>query len=68
MGACDALLTISSAVQKSLDSGHEVRLIGLDFSAALDHVNHEAIVFKLRQIGVRGAFIHLIVELIDSRK
>ena len=40
LGACCALFTISSAVQKLLDSGHKVRLIGLELSAAYDCVNH----------------------------
>ena len=68
LGACDALLTISSVVQKSLDSSHEVRLIGLDFSAAFDRVNHEALIFKLRQMGVGGAFLNIIIEFLASRK
>ena len=40
LGTCDALLTIISAVQKSLDTGCEVHMIGLDFSSAFDSVNH----------------------------
>ena len=68
LGACDALLTISSDVQKSLDSGHEVRLIGLDFSAAFDRVNHEALIFKLKQLGVGGAFLNIIIEFLANRK
>ena len=68
LGACDALLTISSAVQKSLDLGHEVRLIGLDFSAAFDRVNHEALIFKLRQLGVGGPFLNIIIEFLTNRK
>ena len=38
MGTCNAFLTITSGVQKSLDTGCEVHMIGLDFSAAFDHV------------------------------
>ena len=49
LGTCDALLTITNFVQKALDSGCEVRMVGLDFSAAFDWVNHKALVFKLRQ-------------------
>ena len=67
LGACDALLTISGNVQKSLDSGYEVRLIGLDFSAAFDRVNHAALLFKLRQFGVGGAFLSIISEFLSNR-
>ena len=58
LGACDALLTISNVVQKALDSGHEIRMVGLDFSAAFDRVNHEALIFKLRQLGIGGSFLN----------
>ena len=67
LGACDALLTISSIVQKSLDSGGEARMIGLDFSAAFDRVNHKALIFKLRQFGVGGAFLSIITEFLTNR-
>ena len=36
LGTCDALLTITNFVQKALDCGSEVRMVGLDFSAAFD--------------------------------
>ena len=67
LGACDALLTVSSTVQKSLDSGGEVRMIGLDFSAAFDRVNHKALIFKLRQMGVGGAFLSIVTEFLTNR-
>ena len=40
LGTCDTLLTITNFVQKALDCGCEVRMVGLDFSAAFDRVNH----------------------------
>ena len=36
LGTYDALLTITNAAQKSLDTGCEVRMIGLDLSPAID--------------------------------
>ena len=44
---CDALLTITSFVQKALDSGCEVHIVGIDFSAAFDRVNHKPLIFEL---------------------
>ena len=35
LGTCDALLTIINFVQKALDSGCEVHMVGLDFSGPL---------------------------------
>ena len=37
-GTCDALLTITNFVQKALDCGSKVCVVGLDFSAAFDRV------------------------------
>ena len=46
LGTCDALLTITNFVPKALDCGSEVCMVGLDFSAAFDRVNHKALIFK----------------------
>ena len=47
LGTCDALLTITNFVQKALDRGCKVCMVGLDFSAAFDRVNHKFLIFKL---------------------
>ena len=59
-------LTVSSIAQKSLDSGGEIRMIGLDFSAAFDRVNHRTLIFKLRQMGVGGAFLSIVTEFLTN--
>ena len=68
LGACDAVLTISDRVQKALDSGSEARMIGLDFSAAFDRVNHKALIYKLRQLGIGGSFLKILTEFLTDRK
>ena len=35
LGTCDALLTISNTVQKALDLGQEVRMIGIRFQCSI---------------------------------
>ena len=45
LGTCDALLTITNVVQKALDSGCEVRMVGLDFSAAFDRINRMSLFY-----------------------
>ena len=68
LGACDAVLTISDSVQKALDLGWEARMVGLDFSAAFDRVNHKALIYKLRQLGIGGPFLNILVEFLTNRK
>ena len=66
LGTCDALLTITNFVQKALDCGCEVHMVGLDFSAAFDHVNHKVLIFKLRQLGVGGPFLSILTEFLSN--
>ena len=61
----DTLLTITSAVQKSLDAGCEIHTISLDFCSAFNCVNHEALVFKLRQMGIGGIFLNKRIEFLQ---
>ena len=39
-----------------------------DFNSALDLVNHEALTFKLRQMGISGTFLNMIIEFLTERK
>ena len=66
-GTCDALLTITNFVQKVLDSGCEVHMLGLDFSASFSQVNHKSLLFKLRQLGVGGPFLSTVTEFLSYR-
>ena len=68
LSTCDAVLTISDKVQKALDSGSEARMIGLDFSAAFDRVNHKALIYKLKQLGIGGPFLNILIEFLSNRK
>ena len=67
LGTCDALLTITNFVQKASNCGGKVRMVGLDFSAAFDRVNHKALIFKLRQLGVGGPFLSILTEFLSNR-
>lgn len=68
LGTCDAVLTITDKVQKALDSGFEARMVGLDFSAAFDRVNHNALIHKLKQLGIGGPFLNILIEFLTDRK
>ena len=47
-----------------MNSGCEVRMVGFHFSAAFDRFNHEALIFKLGQLGLGGAFLSILIELL----
>ena len=47
LGTSDALLCVSHTLQSALESGQEVRIVQIDFSAAFDRVNHLGILYKL---------------------
>ena len=67
-GTCDALLTFTSDIQAALDSGSETRAVALDFSSAFDSVNHRALIYKLKSIGVGGMFLKIIIEFLSNRQ
>ena len=68
LGACDAVLTISDKVQRASDSGFESRMVGLDFSAAFDRVNHNALIYKHRQLSIGGPFLNILMDFLPDRK
>ena len=49
-----------------MDTDCEVCMIGLDFSAASDCVNHEALIFTLSQI-VGGTCRNILVEFLTGK-
>ena len=60
LGTCDALLEIVCAGQAALDSGRELAVVQIDFSAAFDRVCHSCLLYKLRDVGVGGAVFDVI--------
>ena len=42
-------------------------MVGLDFSASFDHVNHKALIFKLRHLGVGGHYLSILTEFLSNR-
>ena len=54
---CDALLCVAHTLQSALEMGQEARIVQIDFSAAVDRVNHQGILFKLCCVGVGGSVL-----------
>ena len=44
-----------------------MRIAGLDFSASFNHVNHKALIFKLRQLGFGSPFLSILTEFSSNR-
>ena len=55
-------------MHKSLDIGFEVHMIGLDFTSAFDCAYHYALIFKLRQMGIGGTALNIIIEFLTGKK
>ena len=42
-------------------------MVGLDFRAAFDRVNHKALIFKLTELGVGGPSFSILTEFLSNR-
>ena len=51
LGTCDALLCVAYTA-KCVESGQKNRIVQIDFSAAIDRVNHQGILHKLCSVGI----------------
>ena len=71
---CDStinhLLSITHAIFKAFDCNPplDVRSLFLDISKAFDRVWHDALIYKLKQCGVSGRFLALIISFLKDRK
>ena len=62
---CDALLCVALTLQKALEMGQEARIVQIDFSEALDRVNHQWILFKLCSVGVGGSVLSVLTVSLE---
>ena len=68
LGTCDALLCVSHTLQSALESGQEVRIVQIDFSAAFDRVNHQGILYnKLCSVGIGGSVLSILTQFLSNR-
>ena len=54
-------------MQIALDKGTEAYMFNLDFGAAFDHINHNALIYKLRNFGIGGSLINVLSEFLLIR-
>ena len=62
------LLSITHEIYKSFDHGYEARGVFLDILKAFDKVWHNGLIYKLKQNGVSGNLLNLIIDFLDARK
>ena len=67
LGTCDALLCVSHTLQNALESGYEARMVQIDFSTAVDRVNHLGILYKLCSVGIGGSVLSLLTQFLSNR-
>ena len=67
LGTCDALLCVSHTLQSALESGQEVRIAQIDFSAAFDRVNHQGILYRLSSMGIGGSVLSVLTQFLSNR-
>ena len=67
LGTYDALLCVSHTLQSALESGHEARIVQIDFSAAFDRVNHLGILYKLCSVGIGGSVLSILTQFLSKR-
>ena len=64
---CDALLCMSHTLQSALESGQEARMVQIDFSAAIDRVNHQGFLYKLCSVGIGGSVLSILTQFLSNR-
>ena len=61
------LIKLTDLAFKSTDRGHATTAITIDYSKAFDYVDHNVLINKLVQFGVRGRIINLIMSFLTDR-
>ena len=67
LGTCNALLCLSHILQSALESGQETNIVQIDFSAAIDEVNHQGILYKLCYVGIGGSVLSILTQFLSNR-
>ena len=50
-----------------IESGQDARIVQIDFSAALDMVNHQGILYRLSSVGISGSVLSVLTQFLFNR-
>ena len=67
VGTGDALLCLSHTLQSALESGQEARIVQIDFSAGIDRVNHQGILYRLCSVGIGRSVLFILTQFLSNR-
>ena len=67
MGHYDALLSVSHTLQSALERGQEAGILQIDFSAAIDGVNCQGVLYKLCSVGIGGSVWSILTQFLSNR-
>ena len=57
---------MSHTLQSALESGHEARIVQIDFSAAFYRVNNLGILYKLCSVGIAGSVLSILTQFLSN--
>ena len=60
-------MAVTHEINKSFDNEYEVRAVFLDISKAFDKVWHKGHIYKLKQNGISGKLLNLIIDFLPNR-
>ena len=58
---------VSHTLQNALESWQEARIVQIDFSAALNRVNHQGILYKLCSVGIGCSVLSILTQFPSNR-
>ena len=61
-------MAITHEIYKSFDNGYEVRGVFINIFKASDKVWHKGLTYKLKQNGISGKLLNLIIDFLPNRK
>ena len=67
LGTCDALLCVFHTLQSALESRQEARIVHIDFSGAIDRVNHQGILYRLCSVGIGGSVLSILTRFLSKQ-